>query len=78
MEEAPAARLVSTPLGGAVTVMMKFVPSPDSNVMAGHVTALFEAEPPPVELMNTTPAGSVFVASAFVATEGPKFVRLTV
>ena len=78
VEEPPDAPLVSTPLGGAVTVMVKFVPTPAGRSTGGQVTTLLESEPPPSVPTKITPPGRLLVARTLVATDGPKLVTLIV
>ena len=73
------AKLVNTPVAGAVTIRVKFVEPPLASVaIVGHVTAPLLLVPPLLALKNATPSGSESVVMTFVAVEGPAFVTVMV
>mgnify|MGYP000016340275 CR=1 FL=1 len=69
-----AARLVSTPLAGALTVTVKSAEEPEKTVRGGHDTMLLAPKAPPLlALTNVALAGRKSCAMTLLASDGPKF-----
>lgn len=71
-------RLVNVPLGGAVTVTVKFVNTPLVKLAIGHVTRPLVKVKPALAVTNVTPVGNVSVTTTLVAVDGPRLVSAIV
>ena len=78
-EEPTRKVFVKIPEDGAFTVNVKFVIPPFVRLASnGQVTMPALFAPPPLALMNVTPAGKRFVTRTLLATKVPRFVITSV
>jgi hypothetical protein len=76
--EVTVAIFVTTPLAGALTVIVTFVALPLARVPKTQLATPALVVPPPLALTNTTFVGNTSLATTLLAVEGPAFVTVIV
>jgi hypothetical protein len=76
--EVTVALFVTTPLAGALTVIVTFVVLPLVRVPKVQLATPALVVPPPLALTNTTFVGNTSLATTLLAVEGPAFVTVIV